>query len=69
MTETMGKIVIDDTCYPGEDLYCDGAVEDEILEIVKTQQPGAYGRVIEERKSWPIQIGRASCRERVFITV
>ena len=34
--EKIGKIVIDDTKYPGRDMYCDGAVEDEILEIVKT---------------------------------
>ena len=66
MTETMGKIVIDDTCYPGEDLYCDGAVEDEILEIVKTQQPGAYGRVIEERKSWPILYHLSHLRENII---
>ena len=35
MTETIGKITLDLTKYPGEDFYCDGAVEDEILEIVK----------------------------------
>ena len=35
MIEKIGQIVIDDTHYPGEDLYCDGIIEDEILNIVK----------------------------------
>ena len=35
MTENIGKITLDLSKYPGEDFYCDGAVEDEILEIMK----------------------------------
>ena len=54
MAEMTGKIVIDDTYYPGRDLYCDGAVEEEILEIVKTKEPSMYGKEIEERKNWPV---------------
>lgn len=34
MTEQIGKIILDLTHYPGEDYYCDGQVEDELLEIV-----------------------------------
>ena len=34
--EKVGKVNLDLTHYPGEDFYCDGLVEDEILEIVKT---------------------------------
>ena len=33
--EKIGKVSLDLTKYPGEDFYCDGAVEDELLEIVK----------------------------------
>ena len=32
MEEKIGKITLDDRHYPGEDFYCDGAVEDELLE-------------------------------------
>ena len=31
--EEIGKIKLDYSRYPGEDFYCDGSVEDEILEI------------------------------------
>ena len=36
MTEQIGKVTLDLSFYPGEDFYCDGTVEDEILDIVKT---------------------------------
>ena len=44
MAEMIGKITLDDTHYPGRDLYCDGIVEDEILDIVKSVPPEEYGR-------------------------
>ena len=65
MAETTGRIVIDDTYYPGQDLYCDGAVEDEILEIVRNGEPGRYDRVIEERKSWPVLYHLSRLRENI----
>ena len=33
--EKIGKIKLDLTKYPGEDLYCDGEVEDELLAIAR----------------------------------
>lgn len=53
-TEKIGNIILDYSCYPGEDFYCDGAVEDELLQIVQQTDPSDYGRVIEERGEWPI---------------
>ena len=35
MIEKVGKITLDYSLYPGEDLYCDGDIEQEILKIVK----------------------------------
>ena len=29
MGEKIGKVFLDDTLYPGQDLYSDGAIEDE----------------------------------------
>ena len=54
MTEEIGKVKLDYSMYPGEDFYCDGAVEDELLELVKALPPEEYARAIEERKKWPI---------------
>ena len=35
MSEKIGQVVLDDTHYPGKDLYTDGAIEDEMLEIAR----------------------------------
>ena len=51
MTEQVGKITLDYTYYPGEDFYCDGVVEQEILEITKKYSPLEFPKIIEERKS------------------
>lgn len=63
--ELIGKVKLDYTYYPGEDYYCDGVVEDELLEIVKSYSPVEYGRIIEERKSWPILYHLSSQRENI----
>ncbi|MBP5197782.1 MAG: class I SAM-dependent methyltransferase [Lachnospiraceae bacterium] len=63
--ETIGKIRLDLSKYPGEDFYCDGAVEDELLDIVKNRSKAEYGQVIEEKKSWPILYHLSSLRENI----
>ena len=65
MIEKIGKITIDDTYYPGQDFYCDGSVEDEILEIVKENGSSAYGKIIEERKNWPVFYHLSHLRENI----
>ncbi len=65
MTEKTGKVTLDDTHYPGEDLYCDGAVEDEILEIVRNNEEAAYGRIIEDRQSWRVLSHLSHLRENI----
>ena len=65
MTEKIGKVTLDYSRYPGEDFYCDGAVEDELLRIVRDLSPVEYGRVIEERKSWPILYHLSPLRENI----
>lgn len=54
LTEKVGNITLDYKHYPGEDLYCDGAVEDELLAIVKEHPASEYGKIIEEKGSWPV---------------
>lgn len=65
MTEKIGGITIDDTCYPGKDLYCDGEIEDRILEIVKNHEPAGYGKIIEEERSWPVLYHLSHLRENI----
>ena len=63
--EEIGKIKLDLTKYPGEDFYCDGAVEDEILGIVRDLSPVEYASVIEERKSWPVLYHLSPLRQNI----
>lgn len=63
--QKIGKLTIDESHYPGEDLYCDGTVEDELLEIAKNASTVEYPAIIEEKKSWPILYHLSSQRENI----
>ncbi len=65
MTEQIGKIKLDLSKYPGEDFYCDGAVEDELLEIVQNYSEQEYAKVIEERKRWAVLYHLSHIRENI----
>lgn len=52
--EKIGKVELDDTCYPGRDLYSDGEVEDQLLEIARNYGEEDYNRIIAETSSWPV---------------
>lgn len=45
----VGKVALDYRFYPGEDLYSDGAIEDELLKIVKERAAVEYPDIIEEK--------------------
>lgn len=52
--EKIGGVIMDYTYYAGQDLYSDGAVEDEMLDIAMNNSPEHFLQIIEEKKSWPI---------------
>lgn len=54
LPEKIGNVSLNYKSYPGEDLYSDGAIEDEILAIVRDASRVEYPAIIEEKKSWPI---------------
>jgi len=54
LPKQIGKVNLDYSHYPGKDLYSDGAIEDEILSIVKSSSRVEYPVIIEEKGSWPI---------------
>lgn len=52
--EKIGGVIMDYTYYAGQDLYSDGVVEDEMLNIAMNSSPEQFLQIIEEKKSWPI---------------
>lgn len=66
MTEKIGKITLDYSHYSGEDLYCDGAVEDDLLDIVKNYSQVEYPRIIEEQAQWPVLYHLSLQRENII---
>ncbi len=66
MLERIGNIVLDDTCYPGEDRYTDGEIEEELLAIAKSCKNDAdYNAVIAEKKSWPVMYHFSHIRHNI----
>lgn len=65
LRDTIGKITLDYSKYPGEDLYCDGTVEDEMLTIARDYAKVEYPGIIEERGSWPIMYHFSTQRENI----
>ena len=63
--EKIGKVTLDYEYYPGEDYYCDGLVEDELLHIVKNHAPAEFPALIEERGSWPVLYHLSLQRENI----
>ena len=65
MAEQIGKVILEDTFYPGEDLYCDGDVEDTLLSIVKQYPESEYPKIIEKSESWPVLYHLSHFRENI----
>lgn len=66
MKEKIGQVILDDTFYPGEDLYSDGEVEDEMLEIARNYPQEEWNHVITQRKSWPVLYHYSHIRENII---
>lgn len=54
LPKNIGQVSLNYDYYPGKDLYSDGVIEDELLNIVKNSSSVEYQSIIERRKSWPI---------------
>lgn len=66
MIKKIGNVTLNYAFYSGKDLYSDGHVEDELLEIVKTKPKDEYSSVINEKKSWPILYHLSYYRENII---
>ena len=54
LPKQIGKVKLNYEFYPGKDIYSDGAIEDEILDITKNAARIEYPSIIEQKNSWPI---------------
>lgn len=66
MQETIGNITLDYTFYPGTDIYSDGPIEDELLDIAKKYGEDELNQIIAERKSWPILYHFSHIRKNIL---
>ncbi len=64
--EKVGAVTLDLTKYSGKDLYCDGAVEDTLLSIVKDHTPEEYPQIIASEKNWPVLYHLSELRENII---
>ncbi|MCD8131350.1 MAG: class I SAM-dependent methyltransferase [Lachnospiraceae bacterium] len=65
MEEQIGNVLLNLTHYSGKDIYSDGRVEDELLDIVRERPQSEYQAIIEEKKSWPILYHLSHFRENI----
>lgn len=64
--EQIGNVILDDTHYPGEDLYSDGVVEDHILDLVQSCQEKEFPEVIAREQDWAVMYHLAHERENIL---
>ena len=53
LPESIGQVSLNYDFYPGQDLYSDGTIEDELLATVKDASKVEYPGIIDAKKSWP----------------
>jgi len=63
--EFIGRVRLDLSKYPGEDKYCDGDIEDTLLDIAMNRSEVEYQSIIEEAKSWEILYHLSPLRENI----
>ena len=56
--------ILDLTYYPGQDFYCDGEIEDRLLELVQSGRD--VEEILRENHEWPILYHLSDMRENVL---
>lgn len=62
----IGGVTIKEDFYSGTDLYSDGDIEDELLEIAREYSEESLNQVIKNRKSWPILYHFSDIRKNII---
>ena len=66
MQEKIGNAILNYEYYPGEDLYSDGPVEEELLEIAKNHGEEELNQVIAQKNSWPVLYHFSHIRQNIL---
>lgn len=63
MTESIGNVILDYTHYKGKDIYSDGEIENELLEIVQSENCES---VLKNSNKWPILYHLSDIRQNLL---
>lgn len=63
MQEKVGKVIIDEKFYKGKDLYSDGSIEDELLDICRENR---QEEVLRTSNNWAILYHLSDIRENLL---
>ncbi|MBR1391673.1 MAG: class I SAM-dependent methyltransferase [Lachnospiraceae bacterium] len=69
MKEKIGNVVLNYQYYSGRDLYSDGPVEEELLEIVQSHKEQELNQIIAGRKSWSILYHLSHVRSNIIESI
>ncbi|MDO4476186.1 MAG: glycosyltransferase [Lachnospiraceae bacterium] len=64
-TETIGRVNLDYTWYPGEDLYSDGEIEEKLLSIAREHTEQELNEVIAREQDWAVLYHMSHVRENI----
>lgn len=64
MKEQVGKVTMDYTFYSGNDEYSDGDIEQELLDMVKTESN--WNKILKKETRWPILYHMSPVRENII---
>ncbi len=62
----IGNVCLDETYYPGEDLYSDGAIEERILKLAEEYGESEYHKVIVKERDWAVMYHLAHERGNIL---
>lgn len=65
MKEQVGKVTLNYEWYSGRDVYCDGPVEDTMLEIAIAHREDEFNKIIAESNSWEILYHFSHIRQNI----
>lgn len=63
--EKIGNVAIDYKFYSGEDLYSDGAIEDELLYAVKSHKEEEFNTIIDKKNDWAFLYHLSQIRKNI----
>lgn len=66
MQEKVGNVYINYEYYRGLDLYSDGDVEEELLELVRNHDESEFDTLIKKIKKWPVLYHLSTIRHNVL---